>query len=357
MSVDQADAASAETRTGPANRRPLAAEILSWPGTRALIAVVALFAVSPLIAIGSVSPIALVSMLPFAALIAIVAMGQTLVIQQGGLDLSIPGAVTLGALIAAKFGTEWDLATAIVVALLGTSVFGLLSGFVIAFFGLPPLVVTIASNALMIGAVQAISGGFSEQTADALSSFALSKVGGIPVLAYFAVGIVVLGHIVLKLTRLGRRFELVGENPHSSAVIGIPTRGYVVSAYWMATMLGAATGVLLAGLLRLPTLTAGNDYLLPSIAAVVLGGTALTGGKGSLVGTALGALFLAQLGQLVQTFTQATAVQNIVQALIIGVGIVAQLQLGGSSARFKSLVRRTAVSTPAPSSNSTRSEK
>lgn len=358
MSVDQASPAAAETRSGPANRRPLAAEILSWPGTRAFIAVVALFAVSPLIAIGSVSPTAFASMLPFAALIAIVAVGQTLVIQQGGLDLSIPGAVTLGALIAAKFGTEWDLVTAIVVAVLATSVFGLLSGLVIAFFGLPPLVVTIASNALMIGAVQAISGGFSEQTADALSDFALSKLWGIPVLAYFAVGIVLLGHVVLKLTRLGRRFELVGENPRSAAVIGIPTRGYVVSAYWMATMLGAATGVLLAGLLRLPTLTAGNDYLLPSIAAVVLGGTALTGGKGSLVGTALGALFLAQLGQLVQTFTQATAVQNIVQALIIGVGIVAQLQLGGSSARLKGLVRRTAVSTtPPPSSNSTRSEK
>lgn len=346
MSVDQAASAAPETRSAPANRRPLAAEIFSWPGTRALIAVAALFAVSPLIAIGSVSPTGLVSMLPFAALIAIVAVGQTLVIQQGGLDLSIPGAVTLGALIAAKFGTEWDLGTAIVVALLGTSVFGLLSGVVIAYFGLPPLVVTIASNALMIGAVQAISGGFSEQTADALSAFALSKPGGIPILVYFAVGILVLGHVVLKLTRVGRRFELVGENPRSAAVIGIPTRGYVISAYWMSSLLGAATGVLLAGLLRLPTLTAGNDYLLPSIAAVVLGGTALTGGKGSLVGTVLGALFLAQLGQLVQTFTQATAVQNIVQALIIGVGIVAQLQLGGSSAKLKGLVRRSAVPTP-----------
>ena len=357
MSAPETTAESAETRAAPTNRRSMGAEILSWPGTRAFIAVAALFAVSPLIAIGSVSPTAIVSMLPFAALIAIVAVGQTLVIQQGGLDLSIPGAVTLGALIAAKFGTEWDLTTAIIVAIIGTSVFGLLSGLVIAYFNLPPLVVTIASNALMIGAVQAISGGFSEQSAKELSDFALSRFLGIPVLAYFAVGIVILGHVILKLTRVGRRFELVGENPRSAANIGIPTRGYVVSAYWLATALGATTGVLLAGLLRLPTLTAGNDYLLPSIAAVVLGGTALTGGKGSLIGTALGALFLAQLGQLVQTFTQATAVQNIVQALIIGVGIVAQLQLGGSSARLKGLVRRTAVPTPPTSSDSMRSEK
>ncbi|MDO7883381.1 ABC transporter permease [Salinibacterium soli] len=353
---EQTTTSTAAPRTAPADRRSAVSEVLSWPGTRALIAVLALFAVSPLIAIGSVSPTAIVSMLPFAALIAIVAVGQTLVIQQGGLDLSIPGAVTLGALIAAKFGTEWDLATAIVVAIVGTSVFGLLSGIVIAYFGLPPLVVTIASNALMIGAVQAISGGFSEQSAKALSDFALSRLWGIPVLAFFAVGIVIIVHIVLKLTRLGRRFELVGENPRSAANIGISTRGYVISSYWLATMLGATTGVLLAGLLRLPTLTAGNDYLLPSIAAVVLGGTALTGGKGSVIGTALGALFLAQLGQLVQTFTQATAVQNIVQALIIGVGIVAQLQLGGSSARLKGLMRRSAVPTP-NTSDSMRSEK
>lgn len=346
---------TAPERTAPTDRRSRLSELMSWPGTRALIAVLALFAVSPLIAIGSVSPTAIVSMLPFAALIAIVAVGQTLVIQQGGLDLSIPGAVTLGALIAAKFGTEWDLATAIIVAILGTSVFGLLSGIIIAYFGLPPLVVTIASNALMIGAVQAISGGFSEQSAKALSDFALSRLWGIPVLAFFAVGIVLIVHIVLKLTRLGRRFELVGENPRSAANIGIGTRGYVISSYWLATMLGATTGVLLAGLLRLPTLTAGNDYLLPSIAAVVLGGTALTGGKGSIVGTALGALFLAQLGQLVQTFTQATAVQNIVQALIIGVGIVAQLQLGGTTAKLKGFAKRTAQ-TPT-TSDSTRSEK
>lgn len=351
--VDEAQAVT--ERSVPLDRRSLPAEVLSWPGTRAFIAVAALFAISPLISLGSVGPTAIVSMLPFAALTAIVAVGQTLVIQQGGLDLSIPGAVTLGALIVAKFGATWGLTTAIVVAILATSLFGLMSGAVIAFFGLPPLVVTIASNALMIGAVQAISGGFGSQTVPDLSSFALSRLWGVPVLAYFALAVVVIGHLALKATRLGRRFELVGENPRSAANIGIATRGYTISAYWIATALAAAAGVLLAGLLRSPTLTAGNDYLLPSIAAVVLGGTALTGGKGSLVGTALGALFLAQLGQLVQTFTQATAVQNIVQALIIGVGIVAQLQLGGSSARLKRLVGRTP--TRNPSKNSTRSVK
>lgn len=169
-------------------------------------------------------------------------------------------------------------------------------------------------------------------------------------LAVFAILIVLTVHLLLKGTRAGRRFELVGENPRSATNIGISTRGYIVSAYWLASALAAAGGVLLAGLLRTPTLTAGNEYLLPSIAAVVLGGTALTGGRGSVVGTAFGALFLAQLSQLVQVFTQATAVQNIVQALIIGVGIVAQLQLGGNTGKLSSIFRLSR-NTPKPSTN------
>lgn len=344
-------AAPTEVRRVPHDHAPLPAMILSWPGTRALIAVAALFVVSPLIAPGSIGPTAIVSMLPFAALMAIVAIGQTLVIQQGGLDLSIPGAVTLGALIVARFGGDdaLGLPLAIVVAIAGTALFGLVSGVVITVFGLPPLVVTIAINALLIGTVQALSGGFAGQSPQALSQFALSRVGGVPVLVFFAVGLAVVAHVVVKWTRLGRRFELVGENPRSAANVGIGTRGHTIAAYMLSTALAAVGGVLLAGLLRTPTLTAGDDYLLPSIAAVVLGGTALTGGRGSIVGTALGALFLAQLSQLVQTFTQATAVQNIVQALIIGVGIVAQLQLGGNTSRIRAMMRRrSGAATPIP---------
>ena len=333
---------AAPVRLAPKDHGPTARMVLAWPGTRALIAVAALFLISPLIAPGSVGPTAIVSMLPFAALIAIVAIGQTLVIQQGGLDLSIPGAVTLGALIVARFGGDdaLGLPAAITAAIAATAAFGLASGLVITLFGLPPLVVTIAVNALMIGTVQALSGGFATQSPDALNQFALSRWGGIPVLVFFALALTLAVHVVLKLTRLGRRFELVGENPRSAANLGIGTRGYTIVAYVLSAALAAVGGVLLAGLLRTPTLTAGEDYLLPSIAAVVLGGTALTGGRGSVVGPALGALFLAQLTQLVQTFTQATAVQNIVQALIIGVGIVAQLQLGGTTSRIRNLMRR-----------------
>lgn len=320
-----------------------AAQMLAWPASHAAIAVAVLFAISPLVAPGSVGSTALYSMLPFAALTALVAVGQTLVIQQGGLDLSVPGAVTLGALIVSKYGndTSWGLTTGVLLAVLLTSLFGLLSGGVIALFRLPPLVVTIATNALLVGMVQYVSGGFGAQSDARLSDFALGRVAGIPTLALIALGIVVVAQLVLKLTGLGRRFELIGENRRAAGVLGLPTIPYVIAAYWLSALLAGAAGVLLAGLLRSPTLTAGDAYLLPSIAAVVLGGTALNGGRGSLVGTALGALFLAQLNQLVQTFTSLTAAQNVAQALIIGVGIVAQLQLGGSRAKLSALIHKS----------------
>lgn len=340
---------SVAPRTEPIDRRSLPAVVLSWPGTRALIAVIVLFAVSPLFSVGTLSRTAIVSMLPFAALIAVVAIGQTLVIQQGGLDLSVSGAVTLGAVFAAKVGTDGriGIVATVILAIVVTSLFGILSGVVVAVFGLPPLVVTIAANALMIGAVQAISGGFSSQAPPELTTFALSRIGGIPVLAIIALAIALIFQAALKLTRVGRRFELVGENRRAAEYIGVRPRLHTVTAYWLSALLAGAAGVMLAGLLRIPTLSSGDAYLLPSIAAVVLGGTALTGGRGSIIGTALGSLFLAQLSQLVQTFTQSTAVQNIVQALIIGVGIVAQLQLGGSAARLAGLVRlRRSATTP-----------
>jgi ribose transport system permease protein len=319
-------------------------QVAGWPATRALLAVVLLFLISPLVASGSVSSTAMSATLPFAALTALVAIGQTLVIQQGGLDLSVPGAVTLGSLIVAKYGHDgsWGLPTAVVVAILGTSLAGLLSGLVVAWVRLPPLVVTIAINGLLTGVVYSVSGGFGAQSAASLSTFALRKAAGIPILALLAALVMIVAQVVLKLTRPGRRFELVGENPRAAAIAGIGTTRHIVVAYWLSSLLAAAAGVLLAGLLRSPTLTSGDSYLLPSIAAVVLGGTALTGGRGSLVGSALGALFLVQLNQLVQTFTSQTAVQNIVQALIIGIGIVVQLQVGGVRTRLAGLVRRQA---------------
>ncbi|MEU8187366.1 ABC transporter permease [Micromonospora sp. WMMD712] len=308
---------------------PLGPRLLGWPTSRAAAAVVVLFAVSAVLSGASVGRTALLAMLPFAALTAIVAVGQTLVVQQAGLDLSVAGGISLGALVVARYGdaAQWGLGTAIAVALAATLLAGLVSGLVVTAFGLPPLVVTIAVNAVLIGLVQFLSGGYSAQAPPALTEFAVGRTLGVPHLVLVAAVVIVAAQLVLKGTVVGRRFELVGANRLAAHAAGINTRRYTISAYALSALLAGGAGVLLAGFLRTTTSSAGDAYLLPSVAAVVLGGTALTGGRGSLTGTALGALFLGQLNQLVQTYTQTTAVQNIVQSVIIGVGIVVQLSI------------------------------
>lgn len=302
---------------------------MGWPSTRAAIAVVAMFAISAAVSPPSVSRTALLAMLPFAAFTAIAAIGQTFAVQQAGLDLSIAGGISLGALLVAKYGAanELGLTFAILLALAVAAAAGLLSGSVIAFFGLPPLVVTIGVNAVLIGFVQSLSGGFSAQAPGSLASFSVGRTLGLPNVLYIALATVIIAQLLLKTTVLGRRFELVGANRRAAHAAGIQTHRYTIAAYVLSAMFASATGVMLAGYLSTTTLTTGDSYLLPSVAAVVLGGTALTGGRGSLIGTAFGALFLGQLSQLVQTYTQTTAIQNIVEAVIIGVGIVVQLRL------------------------------
>ncbi|RHW28425.1 ABC transporter permease [Nocardioides immobilis] len=323
------------------HNQPLVRVVFISPTTRILVAVVLLFAASPILAPGSVDHIAVSSMLPFAAITTIVALGQTLTIQQGGLDLSVGAAISLGAVLAARYGSDPEMGVtfAIVLAVGIVSLFGVLSGLVIAVFGLPPIVVTIATSLLMVGAVQQVSGGAAVKGSAELSSFALRQLGGIPVLAIIAIAITLVGQMILKVTRAGRRFELVGENATSAQIIGISSRRHIISAYWLSALLAGFAGVLLAGLLRSPTAGVGDNYLLPSVAAVVLGGTALTGGRGYLAGTALAALFLGQLNQLVQTFTQTSAVQNLIQALIIGACIIAQMELGELIARVRGRCR------------------
>ncbi len=327
---------AADEKTGPVDHRSWPRMILSWPGTRAFIAVAALFAISPLIARGSISETAIISMLPFAALIAIVAIGQTLVIQQGGLDLSIPGAVTLGALIVAKFGNDagLGLGLAMVVAIVGTSLFGLLQRH--RHRGVRPAAAgghDREQRAARSAPVQAIVGRLHRPQSDRCSARSRSAaLWGIPILAIFALVIALVVprgaqvHPARPALRARRREPAQrGEHRHPDSRVHdrAPTGWRPRSP--------PRPGCCSPGSSARPPSPRATTTCCPRSPQWCSVAPALTGGRGSIIGTALGALFLAQLSQLVQTFTTTTAVQNIVQALIIGVGIVAQLQLGGSS--------------------------
>ena len=247
-----------------------------------------LFAVSPLLASGSVSQSALLSMLPFAAILAIAGIGQTLVIQQRGLDLSVPGMITLTSILVTRIpdGHDDRLPEAIGVILLACIASGLVSGFAVTWLGITPLVATLGVNALLQGVIFQITSGASTSAAPPGSRASRSRRPlGIPNALLIAVVAILLVAGIIRTTIVGRRFVAVGASPAAAHAAGVRVKVYQVATYVFASITYGAAGILVAGFLGTPGISAGNDYLLPTIAAVVLGGTSLVGGVGSVVAT------------------------------------------------------------------------
>jgi ribose transport system permease protein len=284
---------------------------------------VLLFVVSALFASSSVSKGALLGMLPFAAVLAIVALGQTLVIQQGGIDLSVVGAVSIVVVITTRQagGEDSKLLAAVLMALGVAAAAGLVNGFLIGKLGLNPIVATLGTDTLLMSGVFAISGGIPRTTTDLMANIGGGLTFGIPNSVYFAVIVTIITATVVKQTQVGRRFEAVGANPMAMFTTGAPIKRHRVGAYFWAQIHYWLGGVLLAGIVTEPTACQGRAYLLPSVAAVVLGGTSLLGGKGNLVATAIAALFLTQLVQFALALGVGFASRTLVQAGALTVGI------------------------------------
>jgi ribose transport system permease protein len=271
----------------------------------------------------SLSHSSLAGMLPFAGVLAIVAIGQTLVIQQGGIDLSVPGVISLTVIICTVIpnGDSGKLGIAVVAAYGAALAAGLVSGFCVARIGITPIVTTLGMNALLYGFDLAISGGTPTNTTSALNSFATWKLAGIPVAVVIAVVVTAVVALVIKRTVVGRRFEAAGANPATARAAGLRVQRQQLGGYVAANLLYCTAGILLAGIVTSPSAFQGDSYLLPSVAAVVLGGTSLLGGRGDGVATAVAALFLSQLDQVVLITGVNSAVQNLIEAAALAAGL------------------------------------
>jgi ribose transport system permease protein len=315
---------------------------LSMPLARSFVTVVA----STLVLVGaclvfapsSLSWGALSGSLPFAAIIAIVGLGQLLVVQQGGFDLSLPGAVSLAVVVATHYPHQNDamLPEAVLVALAFALAGGLANGILVSIFRLNSIIATIGMNALLYGAVFAVSGGVPSITTDLLAEIAGGETVGLPNAVLFAIVAMAAVSFVLKKTVAGRRFEAIGANPLAARAAGLKVRTYQMMAYVFAQLLYCMAGILIAGVTREPTAFQGDSLLLPSVAVVVLGGTSLLGGRGFPVSTVIAAFFLNQLSQFALSVGVPYSAQTIIQALALGFGI------GVYSLRWAVNVRKTA---------------
>jgi ribose transport system permease protein len=293
------------------------------PALGIVAATLLLFLFSWIVEPQSVSHSSLLGMLPFAGILAIAAMGQTLVIQQGGIDLSVPGMLSLTVVLMTRFpnGDSGKLVPALLISLAALLAAGALNGILVSRVGITSIVTTLGMNALLYGAVIQISGGTPRSTTARLHNFATGTVLGIPVPVVVAAVLALIVWFAVKRMVVGRRFEAVGASSLAARAAGLGAPRYRLGAYVGAALLYWAAGVLLAGVVETPSVFQGDSYLLPSVAAVVLGGTSLLGGRGSAIASAVAALFLSQLDQLVLTTGVRTAVQNLVQAGVLAIGI------------------------------------
>jgi ribose transport system permease protein len=277
-----------------------------------------LLLVSLVIAPGTMTRGSILAMLPFAGILAIVATGQTLVIQQRGLDMSAIGMVSLAGVLMARSGLAFgSLSLAVISTLAVCALVGMINGTLVSRLAITPLVATLAVNALLVGSVRSLTGSVPVSVPILMQSISHAQLIGLPSNVLIAFAFVVTAWVITRKTAVGRRFVAVGVNPRAAEAAGVRVLWYRIGAYVASALCFAAAGMLLAGFIGSASQTSGNDYLLPAIAAVVVGGTPFTGGKGSVIASAVAALFMAQLGQLVLALGAGDAVQLLVQACAI----------------------------------------
>ena len=258
---------------------------------------------------------------PFGTFLAIAALGQMLVIMTGGIDLSVPGSLTLAAVVTVGVGNASDerLWAAIGTALALVALVGLVNGILIAWLGLNPLIVTLAVGQIVTGIAFRYYSGVGIQTPvpPGLSEWTSTRFLGVTRIFWVGVALTLVLVVIFRFTTAGRRFQVVGANPTASWIAGLRVNLNQMSAYVVAAVLYGGAGILLAALLRAPNSTIGAPYLLGPIAAVVIGGASLTGGLASPLATWSAAFFLAGLDQMMRVMGLPTALQFVVFGLVI----------------------------------------
>ncbi|MGN7807470.1 ABC transporter permease [Ensifer sp. 22521] len=276
------------------------------------------------------SPEYLLQQLKVASFLGIIATGMMLVILLGQIDLSVPWTVATGAMMACAAAAYGPVGTALAIPfgiLCGIGI-GLVNGVGVAYLRIPSMIVTLATNAVAQGVMVVYTGGFSPQDSATAAMRYLSTgalIPGIPnvVFIWGLVGTAMV--FLLRRMGFGRAVYGIGNRERAAYLSGINTRRIVMIAFAASGGLSAFGGVLLAGYASKASQSMGDAYLLPAIAAVVLGGTSILGGRGSYLGTVAGVILVT----LLQSILSVTQMPEAGRQIIYGVMIILMLLLYG----------------------------
>jgi ribose transport system permease protein len=276
------------------------------------------------------SPAYLLQQLKVASFLGVIATGMMVVILLGQIDLSVPWVVAVGGMMACAAAAhgEAGMILAIPFGILCGVALGFVNGIGVAYLRIPSMIITLAVNAVAQGLMVAYTGGFSPQdSASAAMRFIATSeiVFGVP-MALIVWAVIGAGAVFLfTRTTFGRAIYAIGNRERAAYLSGIDTQRVVMFAFAISGGLSAFGGVLLAGYASKAAQAMGDAYLLPSIAAVVLGGTSILGGRGSYLGTVAGVILIT----LLQSILSVMQMAEFGRQVIYGVVIIAMLLLYG----------------------------
>jgi ribose transport system permease protein len=270
----------------------------------------------------------LVSILSLAATIGVITVGATFVIIGGGIDLSVGATMALASVWATTLATQayGPAVMAICAILVGTGT-GLVNGLLIAYGRLVPFIATLAMLVAARGLAQRMSDRKTQiiQTDNsAIVDLSTTRLLGVPLLVYIFALVVALGWIVLNRTTFGRRTYAVGGNPEAARLAGINVRRHTMLLYALSGLCCGIAAILIMARTTTGSSTHGDLYELDAIAAVIIGGTLLTGGRGTIIGSILGLLIFTLITNLFILNGLNTSDQLIAKGLIIVVAVLLQ---------------------------------
>ena len=288
-----------------------------WTAVVALVVLVVVFGIaSPtFLSFGNVQAV-----LVAAAILVMLTVGQTYVIITAGIDLSVASALTLGSVVLGQAVSRgWNMAIACVLAVIAGTLVGLINGFIIAKGKITDFIVTLGTLSAAAGAALVLANGEPVTvTSNFLLRLATGSLGPIPYFVVVALVVAIVGHVVLFHTRFGTHLLATGGEAEAARAMGINTDRIKIAAYTISGFLAGLASILLTARIGAAEPAANTSYLLNSVAAVVLGGVSLFGGRGSMVGPVVGALLLTAL---VNGLTL-LGVSQFYQQLAIGIVVV-----------------------------------
>jgi ribose transport system permease protein len=259
-----------------------------------------------------------------ASFLGIAAVGQQIIILLGGVDLAVPSFIALGNfMIAQLVGVEgWPFIGALALMIAIAGAVGAASGFICSHYRVQPLVVTLGIGSVVLGGVlvwtngivvASVPGWVSRLSSPVATTFGVD----IPPVVVIWLGVALVVAYFLHLTRTGRHVYAAGSNPVAASVALVPIERLWMLAFAISAVAASMTGVLLAGFSGTGDFTVGNPYLFSSLAAVIVGGTALVGARGDYWRTVLGALLLTELTTILIGYGFGEASQQIFYGLVI----------------------------------------